>query len=513
MRDRTVKQRRRKSKNEKKKHSTVPATVLRPRKDNRQSRSGTSEIDGRQSTRITTMAETQWHQRRKAPPTPPAAAPPPRPSACQRILPWILSWCNIAVVPSPPLPIPPHCEVIDHAAKAKYLMEKYCPIPFADEYDEDDSDCDEEREGHPSVAVAAPSPQSAPFNVDLYFPGVAKGLENIHGEYRKQFEWKEGQYFPAGGKSISDVRKDILRLMCQQADDPRNIGVTQSSGFGLPPLSEILASKGGPGGPVGGCFQALAIETDRDPDSTWMIDSGASSHMVIGSIPLIGAVYNPTGIIRLADGSELTGTRVGQVNLNIDDKNDTRIKLNNVISHPKLRINLLSVSAITKAGGRVVFEGGTATIYSDGGTGVLLKIKHENGLYAIRTKAADTALAAVITSTVDEQNKWHYRMGHLSVTGMEDIIRLKSVHGLAGLSVEHRENLCEGCMLGKFHRAKFARDVPEERKATAVMDRIHADLCGCYGAVFIRQHNTSPIFPHILTHIPFLYFYHESAIS
>ena len=69
---------------------------------------------------------------------------------------------------------------------------------------------------------------------------------------------------------------------------------------------------------------------------------------------------------------------------------------------------------------------------------------------------------------------WHLRFGHLNFGGLDLLSKKEMVRGLP--SINHPNQLCEGCLLGK----QFRKSFPKESKSIAQkpLELIHTDVCG-----------------------------------
>jgi hypothetical protein len=66
------------------------------------------------------------------------------------------------------------------------------------------------------------------------------------------------------------------------------------------------------------------------------------------------------------------------------------------------------------------------------------------------------------------------RYGHLNFPTLRKLARYDMVHGLP--KVEHVDQVCSGCLIGKHRRASFPRQT--EYHAEVPMELVHGDLCG-----------------------------------
>ncbi|KAE8683276.1 TMV resistance protein N-like [Hibiscus syriacus] len=69
---------------------------------------------------------------------------------------------------------------------------------------------------------------------------------------------------------------------------------------------------------------------------------------------------------------------------------------------------------------------------------------------------------------------WHLRFGHLNFGGLELLSKKEMVKGLP--HINHPDQLCEGCLVGKQFRKSFPKE--SETRAKKPLELIHTDVCG-----------------------------------
>ena len=67
---------------------------------------------------------------------------------------------------------------------------------------------------------------------------------------------------------------------------------------------------------------------------------------------------------------------------------------------------------------------------------------------------------------------WHRRMGHIHHGELRFFCEM--VIGVPKVSTKH-DDVCEGCVLGKFAKASFPRS---DTRSEGVLDLVHSDVCG-----------------------------------
>ena len=150
--------------------------------------------------------------------------------------------------------------------------------------------------------------------------------------------------------------------------------------------------------------------------TSWVIDSGASSHMT--GFPSVLTAYRPeTSIpdVRIADG------RSGPVLGSGQSRATSSLPLQNLLYIPGFPANLLSISAITKALHCGVFFFPHHCVFQDLDTGRRIGLGRENGrgIYELVADSPSTGLQALFalsasSSSLHDSFLWHCRLGHPS---------------------------------------------------------------------------------------------------
>jgi len=157
------------------------------------------------------------------------------------------------------------------------------------------------------------------------------------------------------------------RLSQEKADDAKgnkkpNGGRREGSGEGGAPPRAALAYAASAG-------QAGNLKASRSTSgsSTWVLDSVATNHMAARDA---GFTVKTTGRgtkVTLADGHKVPIKGHGYASMDVGKGNTTaRMVLDEAMRVPDLTDNLLSVRAVDRCGGAVVFVGDACYILSDG---------------------------------------------------------------------------------------------------------------------------------------------------
>jgi hypothetical protein len=141
---------------------------------------------------------------------------------------------------------------------------------------------------------------------------------------------------------------------------------------------------------------------------------------------------------------------------------------------PKLDQNLLSIGQLMEHDYVLHFEGCTCTIYDEGREKlVVAEVKMApNRSFPLTFKyAKDMALK---TCLLDESWLWHKRFGHLNFHSLKLLHQKNMVQWLPIIS--EKNEVCEGCTLGKHHRQPFSKGVAW--RAKKMLELVHTDVCG-----------------------------------
>ena len=171
------------------------------------------------------------------------------------------------------------------------------------------------------------------------------------------------------------------------------------------------------------------------------------------------------------------------------------ITLHNVFYSPSFKVNLLSVSQLTKQGISVTFNQSNALLTSNE-TGKVITAQSSNNLYIIpiishstyRDQLAFNATSSTeSTKSMKYEQLLHYRFGHLAKSSIrklmnntedpsnDKVIGLKALNPVS--NSEQTDNKCESCLVGKSNRKPFS-SYSSDPPATAVMDKLVSDLTG-----------------------------------
>ena len=220
-----------------------------------------------------------------------------------------------------------------------------------------------------------------------------------------------------------------------------------------------------------------AGDEDDSEETTWWLDSGATSHMTGERDDFSTFEDKPRpGAVSLADKSEIASAGRGDIRANIFSGSDKKIPilLKNVLYVPGLKRRLLSISAFTESGAVIIFQGSLCTIIINEKK---YELGHKHGkLWKLNNVA--TCCSVVTTPTEDKStlSLWHQRFGHVNKKDVEKLHTENLVDGMNLVKVKITDDDCEGCAVGKSSRLPFPKS--GSKKSSGVLDLVHSDVCG-----------------------------------
>lgn len=232
----------------------------------------------------------------------------------------------------------------------------------------------------------------------------------------------------------------------------------------------------------------------------WYIDSGASCHLVASEKQIINKSNNHTTTeIVVANQASVSVLCSGDTKITtIVNNKEHEITVKNVLCIPNLTANLLSVSQLIENGNKVSFQKGTCYIKNRQNE-LVGKAELVNGVYRLNVKSASLLAASAMTSGTD----WHRRMGHLN---SKDLNAMKN-GAVEGLMYNDKADVsklnCTVCCEGKQTRLPFPLS---NNRSKAVLDVVHADVCGPMETKSIGLHRYFLLFVDDYSRMTFVYF-------
>jgi hypothetical protein len=211
------------------------------------------------------------------------------------------------------------------------------------------------------------------------------------------------------------------------------------------------------------------IAINSSPDD-WIIDSGASHHMVASEVVYSSFDACKGPLILMGGKFSIEVTDKGRIEL-------TNGSFENVFHVPKIYVNLLSVYQMKNSGTRkkFVFTPNVVDIYdmqtnSKVATG---EVNHHSRLYTF-SEFIEPDFALLLTHADESSRIWHERFGHLNFKYMQQLSKHRLVDDLPDIHLS--KGVCEGCVLEKHPQEKFVKGKSQE--ASTPLDLIQSDLMG-----------------------------------
>jgi hypothetical protein len=155
-------------------------------------------------------------------------------------------------------------------------------------------------------------------------------------------------------------------------------------------------------------------------EDTWLIDSGASKHM-IGQKNILSCVLENkfSQKVTLGDNYQYPIKGVGESNYKLNSGNS--LKMKDVLYVPGLKNNLLSISSLEKKGYKVAFIDGEVLMWAKRETinEAIIIGSEENGLYRLKGHS-ETAMAHAIENSCE---LWHRRLAHINYKALPYICK------------------------------------------------------------------------------------------
>ena len=212
---------------------------------------------------------------------------------------------------------------------------------------------------------------------------------------------------------------------------------------------------------------AFFVTAQLLPNDCFIIDSGASHHMVNNSRFLSNLKSTPDRFITVGNGHKLVCNQIGTLKLG-------SVNFDGVLVVKGLDKNLISVGK--SFNGQWEFSNKSATFYNR--NEALMTAQLVNGLYTI--KASDLQAVAVLANADSKATNllsdWHHRLGHLNVKSVMDMSRDGRIDGLSQVTAKDvNEFRCEACIMGKGKRLPAP---PTEIRQSQPLAIVHIDIWG-----------------------------------
>ena len=209
---------------------------------------------------------------------------------------------------------------------------------------------------------------------------------------------------------------------------------------------------------------------DGDEYSTWYLDSGASNHMCGKKEMFMKFEKTPEEDVTFGDYSKVTVQ--GKGTILYKSKNGNHGDISDVYYVPAMKSNILSLGQLLEKGFIINMKDRYITLKDARGNLIARVEMTKNRLFPL-TLRHDT-LKCMKSVIKDESWLWHLRFGHLNFGGLKLLSAKNMVKGLP--HIDHPNEVCEGCILGKHHRPSFSKE--KRWRASRPLEIVHTDVCG-----------------------------------
>ncbi|SYW82257.1 uncharacterized protein UHO2_00742 [Ustilago hordei] len=206
---------------------------------------------------------------------------------------------------------------------------------------------------------------------------------------------------------------------------------------------------------------------ERSACDTWIIDSGATHHMVNDERMLLTSM-NKVGQISMAGDEKLQVKAIGDASLWVGE---ATIQLLDVLYVPKLNANLLSVQGLIENGARVIFDEFGTTIKQNNGTQVQFKRDRRQGHFKVRGQALALELEET-RDDVPEDNENTERLDNIPADNQNTGKLDNAPEG--NKDTKHRDSYLWHESQGKQTRAWMGQS--ESARMGAPLELVHVDL-------------------------------------
>jgi len=209
-----------------------------------------------------------------------------------------------------------------------------------------------------------------------------------------------------------------------------------------------------------------------DYEKDWIVDSGCSNHMTGDKEKLQNiSEYKGSWVVVTMNNSKLPIAHIGNTVVS-PQHGDTEVPLKKVYHVPGMRKNLLSVAQLTSSGHYDLFGPQDVKVYRD------LEIIKEPMMKGQKLESVYVLSAEIAYVDKTRRNEmtdlWHMRLGHVSYSKLDVMMKRSMLKGLPQLEVR-KDKVCAGCQYGKVHQLPYKES---KFKAKEPLELVHSDVFG-----------------------------------
>ncbi|GKA63759.1 retrovirus-related pol polyprotein from transposon TNT 1-94 [Tanacetum coccineum] len=198
-------------------------------------------------------------------------------------------------------------------------------------------------------------------------------------------------------------------------------------------------------------------EEQEEMTKSWHIDSAASNHMT-GEEDLFVEMEQSKGNVTF--GEESKAPVKGKGKILIRAKDGSHQYISDIYNGPNLKSNILSVGQLLEKNYDIHFKDRSATISNQEGKLIAKVPMTKNQMFILNIQHDE---AKFLKSCLEYHSwLWYMRYKHLN---FGDLKLLFSKGMLKGLDqIDHPNQVCEGCLLGKHTRSSFPKEATSRAK-------------------------------------------------
>lgn len=212
-----------------------------------------------------------------------------------------------------------------------------------------------------------------------------------------------------------------------------------------------------------------------DKEGSWIVDSGATSHMAVSKEYFESLDETVKDDIVLANGmkTKSAGKGICRIQCIGPEGFVNEMTLSNTLFVPDLESNLFSVRSATKKGATVIFDEQGCRIFK--GEKVVAVGVVSGGLYNLQHIHVANLAQSKPNHSENCQHAWHRKFGHRDPGAVGELEKNNMVTGLKIVNCGVKA-VCECCLEGKFSRLPFPKK--SKKRTKQALDLVHTDLCG-----------------------------------
>jgi hypothetical protein len=233
--------------------------------------------------------------------------------------------------------------------------------------------------------------------------------------------------------------------------------------------------------------RSFNIASGINVSKSWIIDTGATDHMVSSIIHFTSITNVISTHVKLPNGKLALVTHIGIVKLS------NTLILADVLYVPSFSCNLISANKLLKnIRCCFIFITGFCFIQSLAPWKIIGLGKERHGLFYLQQSDSTSSVNSIcfnvsIKSVSDDI--WHYRLGHLSLA------KLRLLHASFPEISVNTKHVCTICPLAKQRSFPFA---VSKSVSNFLFDLVHCDI---WGPLYVPSTNGSNIFSLLLIHL------------